>query len=154
MAWVEQKLLEIVPLSTTFRAKVGASSQADAARFVFRSFLLPSDLHTIERPSAVVEMGEFALRRVDLQHLRPDPEMTLILTDWVRFPDDLGASTTDFKNFVGGVMDDIGLLQGTDDLLTIESLVVPVGKFGIVDPAAGAPRKYFMADVQVRVSKL
>ena len=84
----------------------------------------------------------------------PDPTLILILTDWVTYPDDLGMSTTDFKNFAGGVLDDLAELQGQDTNLCIESLTIPEGNLGIVNPTSGEERPYWMAKVQVKVSNL
>jgi len=152
LAWMEQRLVELVPLSAAFQSRVGVSNQADAARWVHRTMLLPTGLDGVERPCALVEQGDFSLRRVDNNHLRPASTLQLVLTDWLPWPDEPGWSMLDFKNFVGGVLDDLALLQGQDTNLPIESMTLPLSRLGVSDPRSGSERQYLIAVIAVEMS--
>lgn len=98
--------------SATFQARVGAFNAAGAYPKIFRTFVRrDDDEHRSLRPYATVlttPQVQYVLDSGgDKNYLLPEGTVGVLLLDNDRYETDIDASSTDFENFVGGVLVDL-----------------------------------------------
>lgn len=156
LSWPIIGLARLLSESTTFRARGGAASAGNAYALIHYPYLQPTlDLDVIGRPAAIIMPGDtLGLERVDASHLRPEPDLLLVLTDWDRFPERADYSAIDFLNFAGNTLTEIAALQGQDDRLAIKGIAWKE-KPGLTDPnIAKEQAGYWICSFRVQVSRL
>lgn len=156
LAWPVKGLADLVAETDEFQSRTGAANQTDAYRFIhYPGLAETADINTIERPAAIVNLGDkLDLSRVDAEHLRPEIDLVLTITDWCRHEQREDYCFIDFLNFVGVLLPEIAELQGVDDRLAIKAMSWKETP-GRTDPKQAAiKRHYWLCQVNVQVSKL
>jgi len=149
------KTEQLLAQSQTFQHKVKAGTPEDARRFIHvpnedvaRWFL------GLERPAAVVSLGNSLLQRTTGYYLRPEQRVVqLLLTDFDCFPESRRDSFYDFTNFAGGVLADLANGQAEDCNLTIDKIIAPDGPLFTHPNRQSEPDKnYWLIFIDIYVS--
>jgi hypothetical protein len=119
-----QRLAEMVSASSAFQNRRGKYTQAEASQHVHFPYV--DDPFQVKRPYVVITVGElnWQKRASGAQNfLMPMGSLGLWIADDDEYgEEDRKSGLIDFVNFVDGVLSDVVLIAGRDDLLAITEI--------------------------------
>jgi len=147
LALAKDALQAIVAKSATFQARLGTPpvTAAVAQLAIYKTYLRLAGERAFagKRPFAIVanicEFDYTLFAGGTQNYLEPAGALWLYLTDADKYPDDPDASSVDFENFVGGVMDDLSNLAAVSDNLAISAMQLDMMRQSPADQSLSEP---------------